>query len=112
MIPAVLWDSGGVVNSWDLTDGMRFFELLGLMKPHIPRYFGLSIHTDIHSNYTNIHSPTIITHTCVSKCYFNGVLGPKKINMVLYMYSLCEHFSQVSLLGTWDLFPLKGTRTQ
>ena len=112
MIPTVLWESDGVVNSWDLTDGMRFFELLGLMKCHIPRYFGPSTHTDIHSNYTNIHSPTIITHTCVSKCYVNGVLGPNKINMVLYMYSVCEHFSQVSLLGTWDLIALMGTQSQ
>ena len=100
MLHTVFWDSGSVVNSWDLTDGMRFFELLGRMKSYIPRYFGLSIHTNIHSNYTNIHSPTMNIHTCMFKCYVNGVLGPKKINIFLYMFSLCDYFSQVSIMGT------------
>ena len=96
----VLCVNGVVVDSWDLTDGMRFSELRGLMESHIPRYRGLPNYTAIHSIYTIIHSPTILTHTHRNKSYIHEVLGPNKINIVTYISSVCEHFSQVSLTGT------------
>ena len=96
----VLCVSGVVVDSWDLTDGMRFSELRGLIECHIPRYRGLPNYTDIHSTYTIIHSPTIITHIDRNKSYIHEVLGLNEINIVTYISSVCEHFSQVSLMGT------------